>query len=47
MEDESNPTDLHAIGEKHIRAAEEAEILVIGAGEAGIAAALTAARAGG
>lgn len=46
MEDESNPTDLHAIGEKHTRAAEEAEILVIGAGEAGIAAALTAARAG-
>ena len=46
MEDERNPTDLHAIGEKHTRAAEEAEILVIGAGEAGIAAALTAARAG-
>lgn len=46
MEDETNSTDQHAIGEKHTRAAEEAELLVIGAGEAGIAAALTAARAG-
>ncbi len=46
MEDEDVVSDFHAIGEKHARAGERAEILVIGAGEAGLAAALEAARAG-
>ena len=46
MEDEGSTTDFHAIGDKHAKADEEAEIVVIGAGEAGIAAAITAARAG-
>jgi thioredoxin reductase len=46
MEDEDVVSDFHAIGEKHIRADEHAEIVVIGAGEAGIAAAIAAARAG-
>jgi thioredoxin reductase len=38
--------DVHAIGAKHAQATEQAELLVIGAGEAGLAAALEAARAG-
>jgi thioredoxin reductase len=46
MEDEEVVADFHAIGEKHMAAAEQAELLVIGAGEAGLAAALEAARAG-
>ena len=46
MEDEEIVADFHAIGEKHAAAAEQAELLVIGAGEAGLAAALEAARAG-
>ncbi|MBW4024104.1 MAG: FAD-dependent oxidoreductase [Proteobacteria bacterium] len=46
MEDEEVTSDFHAIGEKHTRATEHAELLVIGAGEAGLAAALEAARAG-
>jgi thioredoxin reductase len=46
MEDEAPISDFHAIGEKHTQAAEQAELLVIGAGEAGLAAALEAARAG-
>jgi thioredoxin reductase len=46
MEDEAPVSDFHAIGEKHTVATEQAELLVIGAGEAGLAAALEAARAG-
>jgi thioredoxin reductase len=46
MEDEEAVSDFHAIGEKHTAASEQAELLVIGAGEAGLAAALEAARAG-
>jgi thioredoxin reductase len=51
MEDEAavsdvHAPDVHAIGEKHAAASEQAELLVIGAGEAGLAAALEAARAG-
>jgi thioredoxin reductase len=46
MEDEEVTSDFHAIGEKHTKATEQAELLVIGAGEAGLAAALEAARAG-
>ena len=46
MEDEDVVSDFHAIGEKHTTATEQAELLVIGAGEAGLAAALEAARAG-
>jgi len=46
MEDEAPVSDFHAIGEKHRQATEQAELLVIGAGEAGLAAALEAARAG-
>jgi thioredoxin reductase len=46
MEDEAPISDFHAIGEKHTAATEQAELLVIGAGEAGLAAALEAARAG-
>ena len=46
MEDEAPVSDFHAIGEKHTTATEQAELLVIGAGEAGLAAALEAARAG-
>jgi thioredoxin reductase len=51
MEDEDvvsdfHAPDFHAIGEKHTTAKEQAELLVIGAGEAGLAAALEAARAG-
>jgi thioredoxin reductase len=46
MEDEDVVSDFHAIGEKHAKAGERAELLVIGAGEAGLAAALEAARAG-
>ena len=51
MEDEAPSSDVdvadfHAIGEKHTQATEQAELLVIGAGEAGLAAALEAARAG-
>jgi thioredoxin reductase len=46
MEDEAPVSDFHAIGEKHTQATEQAELLVIGAGEAGLAAALEAARAG-
>ncbi|WP_419758087.1 FAD-dependent oxidoreductase [Acidisoma sp.] len=46
MEDEDVTSDFHAIGEKHTTATEQAELLVIGAGEAGLAAALEAARAG-
>jgi thioredoxin reductase len=46
MEDEAPVSDFHAIGEKHTTASEQAELLVIGAGAAGLAAALEAARAG-
>jgi thioredoxin reductase len=46
MEDEEVTSDFHAIGEKHTTASEQAELLVIGAGGAGLAAALEAARAG-
>jgi thioredoxin reductase len=46
MEDADVVADFHAIGEKHTVATEHAELLVIGAGEAGLAAALEAARAG-
>jgi thioredoxin reductase len=46
MEDEETVSDFHAIGEKHTTASEQAELLVIGAGKAGLAAALEAARAG-
>jgi thioredoxin reductase len=46
MEDEEVVSDFHAIGDKHTQATEQAELLVIGAGEAGLAAALEAARAG-
>jgi thioredoxin reductase len=46
MEDEAPVSDFHAIGEKHTTASEQAELLVIGAGEAGLAAALEAARVG-
>ncbi|WP_284947218.1 FAD-dependent oxidoreductase [Acidisoma cladoniae] len=46
MEDEVSTTDFHAIGEKHTLATEQTELLVIGAGEAGLAAALEAARTG-
>ncbi|MCB8879978.1 FAD-dependent oxidoreductase [Acidisoma cellulosilytica] len=46
MEDEDVVSDFHAIGEKHTKADEHAEIVVIGAGAAGLAAAITAAKAG-
>jgi thioredoxin reductase len=51
MEDEAprhdeDGTDFHAIGAKHAAVAESVELLVIGAGEAGLAAAIEAARAG-
>lgn len=46
MEDEDTVSDFHAIGEKHIRADEHAEIVVIGAGRAGLAAAIAAAKGG-
>ncbi|GAB0114964.1 FAD-dependent oxidoreductase [Acidisoma sp. C75] len=44
--DNATPTDFHAIGEKFGKPEGHAQILVIGAGEAGIGAALTAAKAG-
>jgi thioredoxin reductase len=43
---EDRVSDVHAIDGKHSAATEQAELLVIGAGEAGLAAALEAARAG-
>ena len=46
MEDEDVISDFHAIGEKHIRADEHADIIVIGAGPAGLAAAIAAAKDG-
>jgi thioredoxin reductase len=51
MEDEAprhdeDGTDFHAIGAKHAAVAETVDLLVIGAGEAGLAAAIEAARAG-
>jgi thioredoxin reductase len=46
MEDEAPFSDVHAIGEKHTLATEQTDLLVIGAGEAGLAAAIAAARAG-